>query len=132
MDKGKEPFTKYEVARILGARGLQIAMSAPLLIKMGKEDLEKVKYDPIEIARTEFESGVLPITVKRPMPRKIDKKLKREVVKISKEKQELEEKKVEKVGKEEEKAVMEKGEIMELVKPEDEIEEGERKEEQGI
>jgi DNA-directed RNA polymerase subunit K len=132
MEKVKEQFTKYEVARILGARGLQIAMSAPLLIKLGKEDLENIKYDPIEIARTEFESGVLPITVKRPLPRKIEKKLKREAVIVSKEKAELEEKKVEKVEKEEEKAVMEKGEIMELVKPEDEVEEGERREEQGI
>jgi len=35
-------FTKYETARILGARALQIAMNAPLLVKISKEDLEKV------------------------------------------------------------------------------------------
>ena len=37
-----EEFTKYEKARVLGARALQIAMNAPLLIKIEKEDLEKV------------------------------------------------------------------------------------------
>jgi DNA-directed RNA polymerase subunit K len=116
-----EEFTKYETARILGARGLQIAMDAPLLIKFEKEELEKVKFDPIEIARIEFESGVLPITVKRPMPRKIDKKLKREVVKEVKEgvKKEMEE-------------VKEGGEIMEIVQPEDEVEAEEKPEEEGI
>ena len=31
-------FSKYETARILGARALQIAMNAPLLIKINKED----------------------------------------------------------------------------------------------
>ena len=36
----EDQFSKYEIARILGARGLQIAMNAPLLIKMSKEDLE--------------------------------------------------------------------------------------------
>ena len=35
-------FTKYERARILGARALQIAMNAPLLVKISKDDLEKI------------------------------------------------------------------------------------------
>ena len=39
----KQEFTRYEKARILGARALQIAMNAPLLIKLGKDDLEKIK-----------------------------------------------------------------------------------------
>ena len=34
-----EDFSKYEKARILGARALQIAMNAPLLIKINQEDL---------------------------------------------------------------------------------------------
>ena len=38
-----EDFTRYEVARILGARALQVAMNAPLLVKISKEDLEKVR-----------------------------------------------------------------------------------------
>ena len=32
-------FTKYERARILGARALQIAMNAPLLIKIAKRKI---------------------------------------------------------------------------------------------
>jgi len=63
-------YTKYERARIIGARALQIAMGAPLLLKMKEDDLEKIKYNPIEIAKTEFERGVIPITVKRPLPTK--------------------------------------------------------------
>ena len=53
-------YTRFERARILGARALQIAMGAPVLV-----DVAKGMVDPIEIARAEFESGVLPITVKR-------------------------------------------------------------------
>jgi DNA-directed RNA polymerase subunit K len=124
-----ESFTKYERARILGARGLQIAMDAPLLINLSNEELEKIKYDPIEIARIEFESGVLPITVKRPMPKKIERKLKREEIK---KKEEDEKRAAEgeepKIAKE----VGEESEIVELVTPEDEVEEPEKGEEEGI
>ena len=69
----KESFTKYERARIIGARALQIAMGAPILLKMKKEDYEKMRYNPINIARKEFEDGVLPLSVKRPMPEKSKK-----------------------------------------------------------
>ena len=68
----KKEYTKYEIARILGARGLQISMNAPLLLKIEKEKLEEIKYDPLKIAEMEFDSGVLPITVKRPLPVKAD------------------------------------------------------------
>lgn len=64
-------YTKYEVARIIGARALQIAMGAPLLVKLSEEDLEKINYNTIEIAKMEFSSGVLPITIKRPLPEKV-------------------------------------------------------------
>jgi len=63
-----EKFTKYEIARILGARALQIAMNAPLLMDIPKEKLEEMNYDPLKIAEMEFSSNVLPITVKRPLP----------------------------------------------------------------
>ena len=63
-------FTKYEKARVIGARALQLSMNAPLLIKLEKSEYEKLQYSPIEIAKLEFEKGVLPITVKRPLPRK--------------------------------------------------------------
>jgi len=110
-----EDFSKYETARILGARALQIAMNAPLLIKLSKEDLERVKYDALKIAEIEFESGVLPISVKKPFPGKKEEKLKRIKEKISDEK--IDERK-----SEEEQEIAKEGEIMELVNPEDEME----------
>jgi len=59
---------QYQKARIIGARSLQIAMGAPILIKMNKKDYEKVKYNPITIAKMELDEGVLPITIKKTMP----------------------------------------------------------------
>ena len=64
-------FTKYEIARILGARALQISMNAPVLLKISKEDMEIINYDPLKIAEIEFYNGVLPITVRRPFPKKM-------------------------------------------------------------
>ncbi len=110
-------FSKYETARILGARALQIAMNAPLLIKLSKEDLEKVKYDALKIAEIEFESGVLPISVKKPFPGKKEDVLKRpKETKISDEK--IEEKEAA-----EEEEIAKEGEIMTLVNPEEEADE---------
>lgn len=63
-----EIFTKYEKARIIGARALQIAMGAPLLVTLKEDELEKIMYNPISIAKIEFEKGILPITIKRPLP----------------------------------------------------------------
>jgi len=51
-------YTRYERARIIGARALQISMGAPVLIETDKKE-------PIEIAYIELEKGVIPITVKR-------------------------------------------------------------------
>jgi DNA-directed RNA polymerase subunit K len=56
-------YSKYEKARLVGARALQIAHGAPLAIKT---DLK----DPIAIAILEFEKGVCPIDT-----RKIDLKV---------------------------------------------------------
>ncbi len=63
-------YTKYEKARIIGARALQIAMGAPMLLKLNKEMLEQIRYNPIEISKLEFDKGILPITIKRPLPRR--------------------------------------------------------------
>mgnify|MGYP001603036864 FL=1 len=63
-----EEYTKYEHARIIGARALQISMGAPFMIKLDDEDLKKIGYNPIEIAKLEFEKGLIPISVKRHMP----------------------------------------------------------------
>ena len=60
--------TKYERARIIGSRALQISMGAPFLVKLSKKQLEGLHYNPIEIAKLEFEKGVIPITVKRVLP----------------------------------------------------------------
>ncbi|MBI2041367.1 MAG: DNA-directed RNA polymerase subunit K [DPANN group archaeon] len=59
--------TAFEIARIIGARALQLAMGAPMLIKR-----PDTIYNPTEIARQELGAGVLPMTVKRPMPQKIE------------------------------------------------------------
>ena len=59
--------TQYEKARIIGARALQIAMGAPVLIKMTKKEFEKLGYNPIRIAKKEYDKQVLPISNKRPM-----------------------------------------------------------------
>ena len=53
-------YTRFEKARIIGARALQITMGAPILIKIKKDII-----DPVKIAETEFEKGVLPLTVLR-------------------------------------------------------------------
>lgn len=111
-----EQFTRYEKARILGARALQIAMNAPLLVKISQEDLEKIKFDALKIAEVEFESGILPISVRKPLPIRKEDALKRnkEIQLSEKRKQELE--------AEEEEEIEKEGEIMALVNPEDEQE----------
>ena len=63
-----EKYTKYEHARIVGARALQLSQSAPFMIKLTDSDLAKINYNPVEIAKMEFAQGLIPIDVKRPMP----------------------------------------------------------------
>lgn len=111
-------FTQYERARILGARAFQIAMNAPLLIKIAQEDLEKIKFDALKIAEIELNSDILPISIKKPLPERKDKILKRA--------KEPSPKKVEETETEEDKA----GEIMELAKPEDEMDSPEQNSEE--
>jgi DNA-directed RNA polymerase subunit K/omega len=60
--------TKYEKARIIGARALQISMGAPFMIKLGKKELEEIKYNPVRIATMEYEKGIIPLAVVRPVP----------------------------------------------------------------
>jgi DNA-directed RNA polymerase subunit K len=111
----EQNFTKYERARILGARALQLAMNAPLLLKITEEDLEKINYDVLKIAEIELDSGVLPISIKKPFPEKKEGKLKREVVVPR-----PSDKKAEGAEGDEEEKIGEEGEIMELANPEDE------------
>jgi DNA-directed RNA polymerase subunit K len=58
--------TKYEKARMIGSRALQLAMGAPFLLDLKDDDLKKLNYNPIKIAMMEFKEGVIPISVKRP------------------------------------------------------------------
>jgi len=51
-------FTKFEKARIIGARALQLAMGAPPVI-----ELPELVFEPSQIAKLEFEKGVLPLVV---------------------------------------------------------------------
>jgi len=53
-------YTRFEKARIIGARALQISMGAPTLIKIPKKVIA-----PIDIAMLEFNEDAIPITVKR-------------------------------------------------------------------
>ncbi len=113
----KEEFSKYERARILGARGLQISMDAPMLLKMSDEEINGVNFDPLKLAEKELDSGVLPITIKRPLPMKQENENLNEIeiledltTDIEKEAGEIKE----------EKDIEKEGEIMELVdKPEE-------------
>jgi DNA-directed RNA polymerase subunit K len=75
MEKTLIEFTKYEKARILGARALQISMDAPVLLKLSKEELESLNYDSLKIAQQELERGILPIAITRPLPEKKESKL---------------------------------------------------------
>lgn len=62
--------TKFEKARIIGSRALQISMGAPFLIKISQKKLEELKYDPLRIAKLEFEQGVIPIEAIKQQPAK--------------------------------------------------------------
>ena len=51
-------YTKFEKARIIGARALQLAYGAPPLVKVPAGMI-----NPIDLAELEFEKGVIPITI---------------------------------------------------------------------
>ena len=60
---GPPKLTRFERARIVGARALQIAMGAPTLVEP-KTQLSS----PIDIALEELKSNILPITIRRTLP----------------------------------------------------------------
>lgn len=61
-------YSKYEQARIIGARALQISMGAPFMVKLSDEELKKMNYNPLEIAKLEFSQRLINIDVKRQLP----------------------------------------------------------------
>ena len=60
---GPKWLTKFEKARIIGARALQISMGAPVLI-----DTKTAPKGRFGFAEAELRSGVLPMTVRRTLP----------------------------------------------------------------
>ena len=59
---GPPKVTRFEKARIIGARALQISMGAPILVDAAENT------NPIDIAMTELEANILPITIRRTLP----------------------------------------------------------------
>lgn len=60
---GPKKLTRFERARIVGARALQISMGAPVLL-----DLSESSKSPIQIAELELQESVLPISIRRALP----------------------------------------------------------------
>jgi len=60
---GPPKLTRFERARIVGARSLQIAMGAPAFVPM-----EGQYRGPIETAMLELEADALPISIRRSLP----------------------------------------------------------------
>lgn len=60
---GPPKLTRFEKARIVGARSLQLAMGAPPFVT-----IEKSLRDPIAIATSEMEGGGLPVSIRRTLP----------------------------------------------------------------
>lgn len=117
MAEQQPEFTRYEIARILGARALQVSMDAPLLMKISEEDLKAMRYDALKIAEKEFNAKVLPISVRRPMPKKTGDKL------IAVRDDRVDDEKIVEKEKEIEQEIVEKAEEMGMVN-EDDVEEG--------
>nr|GEV39483.1 DNA-directed RNA polymerases II, IV and V subunit 6A-like [Tanacetum cinerariifolium] len=60
--KTSKYMTKYERARILGTRALQISMNAPVMVELEGET------DPLEIAMKELRMKKIPFTIRRYLP----------------------------------------------------------------
>ena len=60
--KTSKYMTKYERARILGTRALQISMNAPVMVELEGET------DPLEIAMKELRQRKIPFTIRRYFP----------------------------------------------------------------
>jgi len=63
VEIGPKKLTRFERAKVVSARALQIAMGAPVLIDVSQESIS-----PIDIALLEMQEGVLPISICRSLP----------------------------------------------------------------
>jgi len=50
--------TRFEKARIIGARALQISMGAPVML-----EVPQTMIDPVLIAQLEYDRGLIPINI---------------------------------------------------------------------
>ena len=62
---GPPTLTRFEKARIMGARALQLSLGAPVFIKIPKNAITS-----LEIAMEELNQRLLPIVIKRSLPNK--------------------------------------------------------------
>ena len=60
---GPPKLTRFERARIVGARSLQVSLGAPILAPLPDNVV-----DPIDIAVVELREKVLPMTIRRTLP----------------------------------------------------------------
>ena len=61
MPTPQSEYTRFEKARIIGARALQVRMGAPILIEMSAGMI-----DPVEVAMLEYEKELIPLTIHKP------------------------------------------------------------------
>lgn len=66
VEAWKKKLTVYEIARIISARALQLAMGASSLIDIST--LKEDQLNSISIAEEELKRGLLPITIRRRFP----------------------------------------------------------------
>lgn len=60
---GPPKLTRFEKARIIGARSLQLAMGAPSFIPV-----DETTKDPITLAMAELAGEALPLSIRRSLP----------------------------------------------------------------
>ena len=60
---GPRKLTRFERARLIGARALQVTLGAPILA-----EIPDSMSDPIDIALAELKGRILPMTLRRALP----------------------------------------------------------------
>lgn len=63
VEIGPSHLTRFERAKIIGARALQLSLGAPTFAKSSKNI-----HDPITLAIKELDTHVLPLTIRRTYP----------------------------------------------------------------
>ena len=63
VEIGPENLTRFERAKIIGSRALQLSLGAPTFVKVSKDI-----NDPIILATYELDNTVMPLTIRRTYP----------------------------------------------------------------